>query len=294
MRSFSYYCKEGFRNVFKHGFMSFAAIVIMLACLLVTGTVMLLAHNINLSIVTLQKSNEVIAFIDESLTMREAKALGTEFNQIDNIASIKFESRDQALEDYRIELGDDAYILDSYDSSNNPLRNSFRFTLKDPTVAEQTIQEINAVSGVARVNADETTIAALVRVQKVFNIVALAMVIALALISIFIISNTVKLAMFARREEISIQKMVGATNWFIRWPFVIEGMIIGLVAGGLAFFAQWGVYAEMTNIASGVIPYFKIVPFEGLRWFVLAVFMGAGLLFGIGGSVTSIRRFMNV
>ncbi|WP_346704123.1 FtsX-like permease family protein, partial [uncultured Agathobaculum sp.] len=115
-----------------------------------------------------------------------------------------------------------------------------------------------------------------------------------AVISIFIIANTVKLAMFARREEISIQKMVGATNWFIRWPFVIEGMVLGLLAGGLAFLAEWGLYSELSNIASGVIPYFHIVPFDGLRWLVLGVYLGAGVLFGIGGSVTSIRKFMNV
>ena len=294
MRSFSYYWKEGIRNIFKHGFMSVAAVLIMVACLLLTGTVTLIAYNINLSIVDLQQSNEIVVFIDDSLSTREAKALGSEFNKIENIASIKFESRDEALEAYRIELGDDASILDSYNSSNNPLRNGFHFTLKDPTLAEDTIQQISAVEGVDRVNADETTIAKLIQVQRVFNVVALAMIIALAVISIFIISNTVKLAMFARREEISIQKMVGATNWFIRWPFVIEGMLLGLMAGLLAFFAQWGVYAEITNIASGVIPYFKILPFDGLRWLVLAVFAGAGVLFGIGGSVTSIRKFMDV
>ena len=139
-----------------------------------------------------------------------------------------------------------------------------------------------------------SVISKLILIQHVFNIVALAMVVGLAVISIFIISNTVKLAMFARREEISIQKMVGATNWFIRWPFVIEGMIIGLVAGGLAFLAEWGLYTELYSVAGGVIPYFEILPFESLRWLVLAVFAGAGALFGIGGSVTSIRKFMDV
>lgn len=294
MRSFGYYWKEGFRNIFKHGFMSIAAIAIMLASLLMTGTVTLIAYNIDRSIVELQQSSEIVVFIDETLTTREAKALSSRFERIENIATTKFESRDEALEAYRLELGEDASILDGFTSQNNPLRNSFHFTLEDPTLAEQTLEQIAAVDGVARVRADEDTIAKLVQVQRVFNIVSLAMVVALALISIFIISNTVKLAMFARREEISIQKMVGATNWFIRWPFVIEGMALGLMAGVLAFFAEWGVYAEITKVASGVIPYFKIVPFEQLRWLVLGVFAGAGVLFGIGGSVTSIRKFMDV
>ncbi|WP_125114944.1 permease-like cell division protein FtsX [Agathobaculum sp. Marseille-P7918] len=294
MRSFGYYWKEGFRNIFKHGFMSIAAVLIMIACLLLTGTVTLIAYNIDLSIEELQQSNEIVVFIDDSLTTREAKALGSEFNKIDNIATIEFEDRDVALEKYREELGEDADILDNYNSANNPLRNSFIFTLKDPTLAEQTIDEIAAVDGTDYIRADEEVISKLIQVQRVFNIIALAMVVGLAVISVFIIANTVKLAMFARREEISIQKMVGATNWFIRWPFVIEGMVLGLLAGGLAFLAEWGLYTELSNIASGVIPYFHILPFDGLRWLVLGVYLGAGVLFGIGGSVTSIRKFMDV
>lgn len=125
--------------------------------------------------------------------------------------------------------------------------------------------------------------------------IAAAMIIGLAVISIFIISNTVKLAMFARREEISIQKMVGATNWFIRWPFVIEGMVLGLVAGGLAFLAEWGLYTELYNVAGTVsLSSFHLLSFDVLRWWVLGVYCGAGALFGIGGSVTSIRKFMDV
>ncbi len=294
MRRFFYYWKEGFRNVFTHGFMSIAATLIIFACLLLTGTITLLAYNIDKSIENLQQSNEIVVFIDEALTTREARALESSFERIDNIATIKFESRDEALENYRLELGDDAGILDSFNSDNNPLRNSFVFTLVDATQAEQTIARIESVEGVARVRADEHTISRLIQVQKVFNIVSLAMIVGLAVISIFIISNTVKLAMFARRDEISIQKMVGATNWFIRWPFVIEGMVLGLVAAVLAFFAEWGVYVELIKVAGGVIPYFKILPFEDMRMMVLIVFASAGALFGIGGSVTSIRKFMNV
>lgn len=294
MRRFGYYWKEGFRNIFKHGFMSIAAVLIMVACLLLTGTVTLIAYNIDLSITELQQSNEIVVWIDENLTTREARALGSEFDQIDNIATIEFIDRDEALEDYRQELGDDAYILEDFGSDNNPLRNSFVFTMKDPSLAEDTIAQIEAVEGADDVRADEAVISRLMQIQNVFNIVALAMVVGLAVISIFIISNTVKLAMFARREEISIQKIVGATNWFIRWPFVIEGMVLGLLAGGLAFFAQWGLYTELHGIVSGVIPYFQIVPFESVRWLVLGVYCGAGVLFGIGGSVTSIRKFMNV
>ena len=273
---------------------TWTAVIIMIACLLLTGTVTLIAYNINLSIIDLQQSNEIVVFIDDSLTTREARALATEFERIDNIATVDFEDRDEALEIYRQQLGEDADILADFDSSNNPLRNSYIFTLKDPTQAEQTIEEIQQVEGTDRIRADEEVISKLIQVQRVFNIISLAMVVALTLISIFIIANTVKLAMFARREEISIQKMVGATNWFIRWPFVIEGMVLGLLSGGLAFFAEWGLYNEMARVVGDVIPYFQVAAFDSVRMLVLGIYLGAGVLFGIGGSVTSIRKFMNV
>ncbi len=169
------------------------------------------------------------------------------------------------------------------------------FTLNDSTQADATIKEIEAVDGVASVRADEDVIRKLIQIQRVFNMIAAAMIVGLAVISIFIISNTVKLAMFARREEISIQKMVGATNWFIRWPFVIEGMVLGLVAGGLAFLAEWGLYTELYNVAGTVsLSSFHLLSFDVLRWWVLGVYAGAAALFGIGGSVTSIRKFMDV
>ena len=124
MRRFGYYWKEGFRNIFKHGFMSLAAVLIMIACLILTGTVTLIAYNIDLSITDLQQSNEIVVWIDDSLSTREARALGSQFNRIDNIATIEFVDRDEALEDYRLQLGEDANILDEFDSDNNPLRNT--------------------------------------------------------------------------------------------------------------------------------------------------------------------------
>ena len=197
--------------------------------------------------------------------------LQPQFEKIENTATVEFEDRDVALEKYRKELGDDAGILDDYEFANNPLRNSYILTLKDSTKADATIKEIEADRGRGKrprgrgghrqAHSDSA------RIQhhragdgRVW------------LLSRFSLSrNTVKLAMFARREEISIQKMVGATNWFIRWPFVIEGMIIGLVAGGLAFLAEWALYTELFNVAGGVIPYFEILPFDSLKWLVLAV-----------------------
>ena len=180
MRRFGYYWKEGLRNIFKHGFMSIAAIAIMVACLILTGTVTLIAYNIDLSIVDLQQSNEIVVWIDENLTTREAKDLQPQFEKIGNIATVEFEDRDVALEQYRKELGDDADILEDYNADNNPLRNSYVFTLSDSMQADATIKEIEAVDGVASVRADEDVIRKLVQIQRVFNMIAAAMIVGLA------------------------------------------------------------------------------------------------------------------
>lgn len=292
--SIGYFLKEGFRNIFLHGFMSFAAVSVIVVCLIITGTTALISYDINLNIVKLQNESEIVVYIEDTYTTEEARDMEKTILQVDNVAKAEFEDKDTALEAYREELGENADLLDGFDSSNNPLRDAFHITMKDPSKVAATKAALESVDGIGNAVANEEVVARLIQLQRMFQAISVTLVVALGLISIFIIANTVKLAMLARRREISIQKMVGATNWFIRWPFVIEGMVLGLLAGGLAFLAEWGLYSELTNIASGVIPYFHILPFDNLRLLVLGVYLGAGVLFGIGGSVTSIRKFMDV
>lgn len=134
----------------------------------------------------------------------------------------------------------------------------------------------------------------LIKVQRVFKIVSWSLVVALGCISIFIISNTVKLAMFSRREEISIQKMVGATNWFIRWPFVIEGLVLGVLGGVIALFIESGVYVKLVDFVTGMLPMFEMAELSTLSLPIVGIFLSASVLVGIGGSVLTIRRFMDV
>lgn len=288
-----YFWWEAIQNIFSHGFMSFAAVSIILACLLITGSTALISYNIGINIQELEQSSEIVLFIDESLPSEEAKALQRDLLAISNISTAEFQPREKALEDWRDQLGEDASLLEGFDASNNPLRDGFHITMKDLSQAPQTVEEIKKIPGIAKVSDNQETLAKLVKVEKVVSIVSWALVAALGAISIFIISNTVKLAMFTRRQEIAIEKMVGATNWFIRWPFVIEGMLLGLTAGGLATLAEWGVYSKLVNVV-GVLESFKMAQFQDIGILVLAVFLGAGVVIGIGGSVLSMRRFLDV
>ncbi len=292
--SIGFFLGEGFRNIFLHGFMSFAAVSVIVVCLIITGTTALVSYNINLNIIKLQNESQIIIYIDDTYTDEQARDLHSTIMQVDNVQEAEFESRDIALENYRKQLGPNADLLDGFDSENNPLRDAYHITMKDPSKVVATKAALESVDGVGSAVANEAVVAKLIQIQRMFKVIAFTLVVALGLISIFIIANTVKLAMLARRREISIQKMVGATNWFIRWPFVIEGLVLGLVAGVIAFGLEWLLYDQLTGFIVGNLPQFTMAKFEDLMYFVLSVFGAAGIVVGVCGSSLTIRRFMDV
>lgn len=292
--SIGFFLGEGFRNIFLHGFMSFAAVSVIVICLIITGTTALVSYNINLNILKLQNESEIIIYIEDTYTDEQARELRGIIMQVDNVQQAEFESRDVALENYRQQLGQNADLLDGFNQTNNPLRDAYHITMKDPAKVVATKAALESVDGVGSVVANEAVVAKLIQVQRMFQVIAVTLVIALGLISIFIIANTVKLAMLARRREISIQKMVGATNWFIRWPFVIEGLVLGLIACGIAFGLEWLLYNQLTGFIVGNLPQFTMAKFEDLMFYVLSVFGVAGIIVGVSGSSLTIRRFMDV
>ena len=292
--SIGYFLKEGFRNIFLHGFMSFAAVSVIVVCLIITGTTALISYDINLNIVKLQNESEIIVYIEDTYTTEEARDMEDTILQVDNVATAEFEDKNQALEEYREELGDQADLLDGFDENNNPLRDAFHITMKDPSKVTATKAALESVEGIGNAVANEEVVARLIQIQRMFHAISVTLIVALGLISIFIIANTVKLAMLARRREISIQKMVGATNWFIRWPFVIEGLVLGLVAGGIAFGLEWALYDQLSDFILGNLPLFTMARFQELMFYVMGVFGGAGVIVGVCGSSLTIRRFMDV
>lgn len=292
--SIGYFLKEGFRNIFLHGFMSFAAVSVIVVCLIITGTTALISYDINLNIVKLQNESEIIVYIEDTYTTEEARDMEDTILQVDNVATAEFEDKNQALEEYREELGDQADLLDGFDENNNPLRDAFHITMKDPSQVTATKAALESVEGIGNAVANEEVVARLIQIQRMFHAISVTLIVALGLISIFIIANTVKLAMLARRREISIQKMVGATNWFIRWPFVIEGLVLGLVAGGIAFGLEWALYDQLSDFILGNLPQFTMARFQELMFYVMGVFGGAGVIVGVCGSSLTIRRFMDV
>ena len=291
--NFTYFFHEGVVNLFSHGFMSFAAIGITVACLLVMGTFSLVAYNVNEQLRQLESENEVLAFVDETLTEAEGRALQPAVEAVENVRSVRFITREEACETFE-EKYEGKYALGDLDAGI--LRDRFAIKVNDISRMEETRNAVKKVAGIADARADENLAEGFVALRNVASVVCIALIAILLVVSIFIISNTIKLTTFDRRDEIAIMKMVGATNGFIRWPFVYEGFIIGLLSAGISFGLQWLLYATVARSisVSDALNLFSVVDFATIWKPVALVFVGVGMLVGVGGSLTAIRKFLQV
>lgn len=290
---FAYFVREGLSSVFVHGFTSLAAMLVIAACLMITGIFTLVSYNLDLQIQDLESKSEIVIYIDESVSREDAQALKDRILTIENIKTAEFVTKEELFENYLDGLGDDAYVMEEL-REDNPLRDSYEITMKDVSLHQQTVEALEGLEGVASSSSMQEASERLFQLRQVVRMICVTLVALLGGVSVFIIANTVKLAMFARKEEIAVMKMVGATNHFIRAPFVVEGMFLGMCAALLAFFVQWGVYAYVTAQLAEGTAILTMVPFSTVWSPALGLLLGAGLLLGTGGSVITIRRFLKV
>lgn len=288
-----YLLREGFRGVFLHGFMSFAAICVTVACLIIMGTFSLVLYNLHVMILDLEQENEILVYIDEDYSEAKAKSVGSQINLISNIHEARFVSRQQALEEF-VETQDDEELFAGIESDT--FRDRFVVTLEDNSLIQQTVETLEKIDGVAEVWASYEIFNGFQTVQKVLNIAAMVIIVVLFVVSLFIISNTIKLAMYSRSQEIAIMKMVGATNSFIRLPFVVEGLILGFFSSVIAFFLQWGLYDFLSSKIAQIdtLQLISVVPFAECVELVAIAYALTGFAVGVFGSVFSIRKFLRV
>lgn len=290
--NFGYLMGEGARAIFKHGFMSFAAVCITVACLVIVGSFGLITYNLGLIVDDLQKENEVLVCIDETYTEAQAKSVGSQINLVDNVADARFISRAQALADFVEDY--DAIMYEGV--TPQTMRDQYVVTLEDNSALDETIRALSQIPGVATIYSDPTVANAMATIRNVLSVASVGIAAVLLIVSLIIISNTIKLAMFDRREEIAIMKMVGATNSFIRLPFVVEGFILGLLGAAFSFFLEWGLYSAIRTavFSTGRLSFLSIVPFTEVLVPMLLVCIVTGLFVGVFGSLMSIRRFLKV
>ena len=293
-----YLIREGFRSIKTHSFMSFASVTIIMACLIIMGSVTLLSVNIDSLIRELENQNEVVAFVDDQLSNpADAQALQPSLMALDNISSVDFVSRETAMSSFMSKY--DSALMEGVDAS--VFRHRFIIHLDDIALMAETKAALEAVPGIAWVKAHLEYAKAFITLRNIVTAVSLVLTVILVFVSVFIMSNTIKLTTFGRREEIAIMKMVGATNSFIRLPFVVEGLTLGLLGGGLAFLAEWGLYALITSrvmnaVTSSILveSLFKLIPFRTMALPVLAAYLGIGVLVGVFGGVNAIRNYLKV
>lgn len=292
MNRFFYLLKQGVKNIFTHGFMSFASITIIIACLLIMGSFSLLTLNIDAMIDELQNQNNVLAYVDETLSESEARALQSEIEAVSNVTTVEFVTREEAMDNFESDY--DENLFENIDPT--VFRHRFVITLDDLALMKETQTALRNIDGIASVTAHLDYAENFITFRNIVSIVSLILIVILIVVSLFIMTNTIKLATFGRREEIAIMKMVGATNSFIRLPFVIEGLVLGAVGGGIAYLLQWGLYSVLTDkimsgMASGII---DVISFSVVALPVLIVFLAVGVLVGVFGGLNAIRNYLKV
>ena len=290
MKGFGYLVKEGFKNVYANRIMSLASVCVLVSCLVMTGAAALFSLNVQVIVKDVEKTNETTVYVEKSCTEIEAKQIGEEILRLDNVESAAFVSKQDAVKQFKETLGES--LFDRV-KSNDPLNDSYRVVLKDLDKYEDTVQQIKAIKGVESILDRRTFAKKLTTVSTLVNIISVAVVAALIVISLFIIANTIRATMYSRRFEISIMKSVGATNMFVRMPFLVEGMIIGILSAALST----GVVALLYNGVARVIfevagSWLNPIPFSQIVLPLALIFVLVGVLVGFFGGFISIRKYL--
>lgn len=294
-----YLTRQGFDNVWKNRMMAFASFCVLLVSLLLVGLSILFYININSIIGGIENKNEVIVFLDENITPAQTMETEVLLKQIDNIDEVRFYSKDDAFEDMKKSMSEYEELFDSL-GDDNPLVDSFRIKIKDISLTSETVTLINELDHIYSIRAPYDFVNILTEMKKIITLVASAIIIALAIVSMVIISNATKASVFARRNEISIMKYVGATNTFIRIPFFVEGMITGMAAGIAATVITWLGYDAVVDLLTNevnilnIIGMGSIVSFSDIVLKVALSYILAGAFVGALGSVLSTRKHLNV
>ena len=294
-----YLIGEGFSNVFKNKKSTGASLMIMCATMIIFGIFLILGENINHFVDQVESEQGMQVFVKNEATQEQIDELGEKIRAIDGVSTVEFVSKDEALEQMRERFGDKQDLLDGYEGENNIFTASYVVTLTDLTKSKTVQDQINTYTDVVKkITSKDEVVTTLINLANGIKIVTGVILVLLIIISIFIIANTIKLTVHARRKEISIMKYVGATNNFIRWPFIVEGMIIGIIAslisivivgGAYNFIANEVVNADFMQMING-----SLVSFQDMLSSIIIVYMLLGIGIGALGSIISMRKYLKV
>ena len=296
-RSIKYFFSEAFSGVIRNRLMSIASIGTVAACIFMIVISYCALTNVDYMLTQIEESIGIAVFLEEDVNSDKVLEVNDQLVNMDHVESVSYISPEDALQEMK-ESWDAEEILAGFDESNNPLTSSFEVSLDDIQYQSDVVSKIEQIEGVRKIRSSETETEFLVKISNFLRLFGSVLILALAAISVVIITNTVKLSVFTRRTEISIMKYVGATDWFIRWPFVIEGIITGLVGAAIPIIVAWPLYNKLIDVIYAQIPMIRsIVTFKfGIDIFsvLLPVSLAFGVLLGVLGSNISLRKHLNV
>ncbi|WP_379135552.1 permease-like cell division protein FtsX [Paenibacillus sp. sgz500958] len=301
-KTFLRHVREGFKNVFRNGWMSVASITSIVVSLFVLGVFILLVLNVNAVADKADSQVQINVHLTLNTDQKQREALQNEIGSMPEVSKIEFVSKEQGLQEFRESLGEDAGdLLDGFDVDNNPLPDTLRVEVIQPTtvpfVADKilALNETHPEKPIYKVKYGKGSIETLFKITKAVRNIGFIFVAGLALMSMFLISNTIRVTILARRKEIGIMKLVGATNYFIRWPFFIEGALIGLIGSLVTVGALYIGYGSLVASVQGdPMLGLQLISFSDIWLLLCGLLVGLGVLIGVWGSTVSIRKFLRV
>lgn len=286
---FGYLIKEGIINVWNNRIMSIASVCVLISCLVLTGSASLLTLNVAKVVDDVGAENETRVFLEMGVTDVEAAYIGKDIEKIENISAVTFYSGEEAIIEYKDMIGDS--IFENIKDDDDVLPHTYHITMVDLSLYDETVNEIMEIEGVESVGDRKELARTLTDLNQLVSTISIAIIIALTVISLFIVSNTIRVTMYSRRFEISIMKSVGATNAFVRIPFIVEGMLIGLLSAIVSTFALYFLYTGIMDAITSMIP-FVYIPINDLIIYVAIAFVVAGMSIGAIGGFISMRKYL--
>ena len=299
MNSIGYLIKQGVRNVFKNSIMSLASIGVLFSCLLLIGAASLLSLNLNQVISSIEHQNELVVFLNEDVSEYQIDDISQFLNNLNAIDTVEFIDKDEALKNYIETTGNDSTLYDSL-KNDNPLPNTYNVVLSDLSVLDKYVSQIQSLDGVEKVNAPIEIAKMIVSIKHTINIAGVVIVGILFAVALVIISNTIKLTIYSRRKEINIMKFVGASDFFIKLPFIVEGILIGVISAFLSHIVLWFSYNYLVskmaeiNMQWIINLHNNMISFSSYNLIILGCFVSIGAFIGILGSSFFVRKYLRV
>lgn len=293
VRTIEYYIREVFISLRRNNWMSVASIGTVAVSLFIFGMFLMMVMNMNKLAENMESQVQINVYLLDKVDREQARDIEKDLKEIEGVESVGFVTKDEAMERFKDRLGDQKTLLDALDETN-PLPDSFEVTVTNPDLVKTVAEKMEKLDGVECAKYGQDVMEHLFEITRLLRIFGFTLMLVLAFATLFIISNTIRLTVFARRKEIAIMKYVGATDWFIRWPFVMEGMVLGLFGSIIAAMVLRTAYTAMAEKVYETLAFFPLIPEQPFLTYITIVVVISGMVVGAIGSAVSIKKFLKV